>query len=41
MDRNGLPKSPINTLANGHSPAAASERLQIINDEKKFTLVFA
>ncbi|KAJ7451804.1 RHD3/Sey1 [Mycena galericulata] len=37
MDPNGLPKSPINTLANGHSPAAVSERLQIINDEKKFT----
>ncbi|KAJ7187746.1 RHD3/Sey1 [Mycena filopes] len=36
MDSNGLPKSPINGLANGHSPAA-SERLQIINDEKKFT----
>ncbi|KAJ7497744.1 RHD3/Sey1 [Mycena latifolia] len=37
MDPNGLPKSPINALANGHPPAAASERLQIINDEKKFT----
>ncbi|KAJ7739031.1 RHD3/Sey1 [Mycena maculata] len=37
MDTNGQPKSPINALANGHSPAAASERLQIINDEKKFT----
>ncbi|KAF7357776.1 Protein SEY1 [Mycena venus] len=36
MDPNGVSKSPINTLANGHTPAA-SERLQIINDEKKFT----
>ncbi|KAJ7873867.1 RHD3/Sey1 [Mycena olivaceomarginata] len=36
MQTNGAPKSPINALANGHSPAA-SERLQIINDEKKFT----
>jgi hypothetical protein len=38
MQTNGAPKSPINALANGHSPAA-SERLQIINDEKKFTSV--
>ncbi|KAJ7693445.1 RHD3/Sey1 [Mycena rosella] len=37
MDPNVLSKSPINGLANGHSPPAASERLQIINDEKKFT----
>ncbi|KAJ6489560.1 RHD3/Sey1 [Mycena vitilis] len=37
MDPNGLSKSPINSLANGHSPSVASERLQIINDEKKFT----
>ncbi|KAJ7091897.1 RHD3/Sey1 [Mycena belliarum] len=37
MDPNGLSKSRINALANGHAPAAASERLQIINDEKKFT----
>ncbi|KAJ7141334.1 RHD3/Sey1 [Mycena epipterygia] len=36
MEPNGLPKSPINALANGHA-TAASERLQIINDEKKFT----
>ncbi|KAJ7347098.1 RHD3/Sey1 [Mycena albidolilacea] len=36
MQTNGAPKSPINALANGRSPAA-SERLQIINDEKKFT----
>ncbi|KAJ7217672.1 RHD3/Sey1 [Mycena pura] len=36
MDQNGQSKSPINVLANGHSPAA-SERLQIIDDEKKFT----
>ncbi|KAJ7267584.1 RHD3/Sey1 [Mycena haematopus] len=36
MDLNGAPKSPRSALANGHSPAA-SQRLQIINDEKKFT----
>ncbi|KAJ6494940.1 RHD3/Sey1 [Mycena vulgaris] len=37
MDPNALPKSPIKAQLNGHSNAAASERLQIINDEKKFT----
>ncbi|KAJ7121271.1 RHD3/Sey1 [Mycena crocata] len=37
MEPNGIPKSPINALANGHSTGSASERLQIINDEKKFT----
>ncbi|KAJ7646846.1 RHD3/Sey1 [Roridomyces roridus] len=36
MEPNGQPKSPVNALTNGHT-SAASERLQIINDEKKFT----
>ncbi|KAJ7282812.1 RHD3/Sey1 [Mycena rebaudengoi] len=36
MDPNGLAKSPVGTLVNGHA-SGASERLQIINDEKKFT----
>ncbi|KAJ6498856.1 RHD3/Sey1 [Mycena sanguinolenta] len=36
MALNGAPKSPGNALVNGHAPGV-SERLQIIDDEKKFT----